>query len=207
MPTPRLKFLICDPLEGVQVFARRLLEAYGFDAAAIRCHADPASALAAGLQEPPDFLLTDWFGKGEPTGLQLYAQLRAAKPDCRAGFLSFEMSPEIEAAAKAAGSRFLLKKPFGPEDLKAQLQQTFSAMAQTNPGLMARVSAESRGRLDPGAGRRIELPPVPPPLLQGETVRMAGRSYKIKAVVIRHGEQLAQLDGLKDLVPASQLSR
>ena len=48
---------------------------------------------------------------------------------------------------------------------------------------------------------------MPPPLVQGETVRMAGRSYKVKAVVIRHGEQLAQLDGMKDLVPASQLTR
>jgi len=207
MTAPRLKFLVCDPLEGVQVFARRLLEAYGFDAAAIRCCGDPATALSMGLQEPPDFLLTDWFGSRQPSGLQLYQQLRAARPGCLVGFLSFDISPEIEAAAQAVGSRFLLKKPFGPDDLKRQLQQTFATMAHANPRLMARVATESRGRLDTTGGRRIELPPVPPPLLQGQTVRMAGRSYKVMAVVIRHGEQLAQLDGVPALVPASQLSR
>lgn len=203
--TPKLRFLVVDPLEGVQVFARRLLEGYGFEAACIHCCADTASALAHGLEQAPDFLLTDWFGQAQPSGLSLYQQLRARHPACRVGFMSFQLTPEIEAAAQAAGSRFLLKKPFDADTLRRTLQQSFDWMAQRNPQLAARVSAESRGRLD--ARRRIELPPVPPPIRGGELVRYEGRQRKVQAVVIRHGEQLAQLEGLKALVPASKLSR
>lgn len=202
---PKLRFLIVDPLDGVQVFARRLLEGFGFDPTRIACRSEPAAALALGLAEPPDFLLTDWFGKSTPTGLQLYEQLRQLHPACRVGFTSFELTPAIQAAAEAAGSRFLLKKPFNPEELKRQLQRSFDALAQSHPGVAARVSAESQGRLD--ARRRIELPPVPPPLRSGELVRLDDRARKVQAVVIRHGEQLAQLEGLKELVPASRLSR
>lgn len=206
MSAPKLRFLIVDPLEGVQVFARRLLESYGFEPARIHCCSDPVAALAQGFVEPPDFLLTDWLGNADPTGLQLYEQLRAQHAGCKVGFMSFQITPDIEAAAQAAGSRFLLKKPFDAAQLKQVLQHTFSWLAQSNPALMARVATESQGRLDPRQ-RRIELPPVPPPLRHGDTVRLNGRSHRVQAVVIRQGEQLAQLDGLKDLVPATRLSR
>jgi DNA-binding NtrC family response regulator len=206
MSAPKLRFLIVDPLEGVQVFARRLLESYGFEPARIHCCSDTVAALAHGFVEPPDFLLTDWFGKSDPTGMQLYEQLREQHEGCKVGFMSFQITPEIEAAAQAMGSRFLLKKPFDADQLKRTLQNTFSWLAQANPALMARVATESQGRLDPRQ-RRIELPPVPPPLRHGETVRLNGKTHRVQAVVIRHGEQLAQLDGLKDLVPATRLSR
>ncbi len=202
---PKLRFLIVDPLDGVQLFARRLLEGFGFEASHIQCCADPQTALQQGLAQAPDFLLTDWFPNAGLSGLALYQQLRERHPDCRAGFLSFQITPEIEAAAHAAGSRFLLKKPFDPDALKQALQQSFSWLAQRHPALAARVSAESQGRLD--ARRRIELPPVPPPLRSGELVRYGGRQHRVTTVVIRQGEQLAQLEGLKDLVPASRLSR
>lgn len=206
MSVPKLRFLIVDPLQGVQLFARRLLEGYGFEPACIHCCADSASALAQGSAEPPDFLLTDWFGNSKPTGLQLYQALRERHAGCKVGFMSFQITPEIEAAAQAIGSRFLLKKPFDADQLKQVLQQTFSRLAQTHPALMARVATESKGRLDPRE-RRIELPPLPPPLRPGDRVQLNGRTHRVQTVVIRHGEQLAQLDGLKELVPASRLSR
>lgn len=206
----RLRFLVVDPLDGVQLFARRLLEGYGFEPSAIQCAADPQTALLMGQATPPDFLLTDWFGQVEltgMTGLQLHQRLRQRQPECRVGFLSFEITPEIEAAAQAAGSRFLLKKPFGPDELKRCLQQSFEWLATHRPGLMARVAAETAGRLDPRAVRRIELPPVPPPLRVGDRVQLQGKAYTVKSVVISRGEQLVELPGVDKLVPASRLVR
>ncbi len=207
MSAPKLRFLVVDPLDGVQVFARRLLEGYGFDPALIHCCADPTSALAQGFVDPPDFLVTDWFGSAELTGLQLIEQLRTQKPECNVGFMSFKVTPEIEAAAKATGSRFLLKKPFTADDLKRELQRTFEYLAQQQPELMARVAAETHGRLDPRVVRQIQLPPVPPPLRVGEAVKLAGKTHKVLAVVIRQGEQVAQLEGVKELIPSHRLER
>lgn len=204
---PKLRFLVVDPLEGVQVFSRRLLESYGFDTALIRCCADTATALQMAREQAPDFLITDWFAKAEPSGAQLFAELRKLNPACQGGFTSFQVDESVSEAARTAGTRFLLKKPFSADDLKRELQQAFEALAKNHPELMARVSAETRGRLDPRVARHIQLPPVPPPLRAGEHVRFDGQRRKVTAVVIRGGEQVAQLEGLKDMVPAHRLSR
>jgi DNA-binding NarL/FixJ family response regulator len=207
MPPSKLRFLVVDPLDGVQVFARRLLESFCFESTLIHCCSDPAAALAHGLLDAPDFLITDWFAKGEPTGLQLFEQLRQLHPDCKVGFMSFQITPEMEAASAGVGSRFLLKKPFGADEIKRELQRSFEHLAQKHPDLMARVSHETQGRLDPRVTRQIQLPPVPPPLRVGEHVKFEGKSHAVMAVVIRHGEQVAQLDGVKELVPAYKLTR
>ena len=44
-----VKFLVVDPLAGVQTFARQLLQSHGFAADSILCCAEPDSALAQGL--------------------------------------------------------------------------------------------------------------------------------------------------------------
>lgn len=203
----RLRFLVVDPLDGVQVFARRLLEGYGFAPELIHCCSDTGSALAEGFVNPPDFLITDWFGRADITGAALFEQLREQAPQCHVGFMSFTVTPEIEAQARAAGSRFLLKKPFSADDLKRTLQTTFEWMAKDRPELMARINTESKGRLDPRVVRRIELPPVPPPLRTGDAVQYQGKPHKVAAVVIRGGEQVVQLHGSHELVPAHKLMR
>jgi CheY-like chemotaxis protein len=203
----KLRFLVVDPLEGVQVFARRLLEGYGFSPDLIHCCGDSGEALAQGFVDPPDFLITDWFGKADITGVQLFEQLREQAPQCHVGFMSFNITPEIEAAAQAVGSRFLLKKPFTAELLKQTLQSTFEWMAKDRPELMARISVETKGKLDPRVVRRIELPPVPPPIRVGDAVQYGGKPFKVTAVVIRGGEQVAQLSGIQELVPAHKLQR
>lgn len=204
---PKLRFLVVDPLEGVQVFSRRLLESYGFEPSLIRCCADPATALKLAREQAPDFLITDWFAKAEPSGAQLLAEVRRLNPACRAGFTSFQVDEAVTEAARAAGTRFLLKKPFNADELKRELQTAFEELSRSHPELMARVSAETRGRLDPRVARQIQLPPVPPPIRTGETVRFDGKPHKVMAVVIRGGEQVAQLDGLKEMVPAHRLQR
>jgi hypothetical protein len=38
-------------------------------------------------------------------------------------------------------------------------------------------------------------------------VKLAGQSHKVLAVVIRQGEQVAQLEGVKELIPSHRLER
>ena len=204
-----LHFLIVDKLEGVQRFARKLLEAYGFRADQIACVASPAEALERVAHHAPDFLLTDWFAHQPLDGPTLCEQVRAQHPQCRFGLTSFEVNASHEARAKKLGARFLLKKPFDPEALRATLQSSLEGLAQDQPAIMARMAQQSGGRLDPRAGRRIELPPVvlPPALKAGDAVKHDGKSRKVLAVVIRHGEQLAQLEGVAGFVAADKLGR
>ena len=205
LPTPKLRFLIADPLEGVQVFCRRLLEADGFEAGRIHCASSAIAAWELAQSAPPDFLLTDWFGQSSLTGVQLAERIRERNPAVRLGFLSFQVDAEVEAHAHRLRSRFVLKKPFDAEALRRTLQTAFAELGPTQPALMARVLPESQGRLDPR--RRMELPPLPPPLKVGDAVQHAGRRHKVLAVVMSRGEQFAQLDGVRDLVPAYRLTR
>ncbi|RVT86056.1 response regulator [Inhella crocodyli] len=202
-----LQFFVVDPLEGVQVFARRLFEGYGFAPDSIHCFSDTGSALIQAMDTPPDFLITDWFGKADMTGVQLYQHIKAQHPTCHVGFMSFDVGPEVEAAARAAGSRFLLKKPFTAEELKRTTQANLEWLSRERPELAARLNAESKGKLDVRQQRRIELPPVPPPIRVGDSVRFDGKPHKVVTVVISRGEQMAQLHGVKDLVPAHKLQR
>jgi hypothetical protein len=87
------------------------------------------------------------------------------------------------------------------------LQRTFEYLAKQQPEMMARISAETQGRLDPRVTRQIQLPPVPLPLRAGDMVKLAGQSHKVLAVVIRQGEQVAQLEGVKELIPSHRLER
>lgn len=205
MSSPSLRFLIVDPLDGVLVFARRLLEAFGFAGDAVHTFTDSTEAFADGVLNAPDFLITDWLPRANPTGLALYEQLKDMHPQCRVGFMAFEVTPEIEAAARAAGSRFLLKKPFQAEDLKRVLRDSMAQLGVSQPALAARVARETRGQLAPQ--RAIVLPPMPPPIKVGDQLVLAGKRHKVLAVVLSRGEQFAQLDGVKDLVPAYKLSR
>lgn len=210
MPAPPpLRFLIVDGLEGVQQFARKLLQGYGFQAAQIRCASRPDEALALARDWPPDFLITDGFARQQPDGPSLYEALRQLQPQCKLGLTSFEITPALQERARTLNARFVLKKPFSAEELRQTLQASLEWMARERPELAARLTQESAGRLDARSGQRIELPPVtlPPVLKPGDPVQFEGRRRKVQAVVIRHGEQLAQLEGLNALVPVDKLTR
>lgn len=206
---PSLRFLIVDPLEGVQRFCCKLLQGYGFRPEQMRCADAPDEALALARAWPPDFLLADAFANQPFGGLALYESIRQLQPQCKLGLTAFEIPPALAQQAKALNARFVLKKPFSADMLRQTLQTSLEWMARERPELAARLTQESGGRLDARAGRRIELPAValPPALKPGDPVQYEGRRRKVQAVVIRHGEQLAQLEGLGTLVPVEQLSR
>lgn len=206
---PALRFLVVDGLDGVQQFACKLLQGYGFKAEQVRCARHPDEALTLASDWLPDFVITDAFAGKPLDGLALFETLRRLQPQCKLGLTAFEITPALQARAKALNARFVLKKPFSAETLRQTLQSSLEWMARERPELAARLTQESAGRLDARAGRRINLPSVtlPPALKPGDPVQYEGRRRKVQAVVIRHGEQLAQLEGLGALVPVDQLSR
>lgn len=204
-----LRFLIVDPLAGVQTFARQLLEGYGFPADSIRCCSDTDTALSQGQAFAPDFLISDSFPKADLNAFGLYQQLLQWQPGCRLALLSFEITPELQARAAEAGARFVLKKPFTAADLRDTLRKSLDAMALERPELHARMMQVMKAPAAPKAAppRPIVLPPMPPALKPGDRVSHGGKTATIECVVIRHGELVVQLRGQGNLIPASQLNK
>lgn len=202
--TDSLKFLVVDPLAGVQTFARQLLQSRGFAADSILCCADTEAALAQGLLFKPHFLITDWFAKAPLSGIQLYQRLREVRPSLHLSLLSFEVTPEHELEAQAHGADFLLKKPFTAEQLRAEMTRSLDALAKRSPGLHGQVRDVMRAA-KPAA--RPVLPVIPPqPVIKpGDKVRFNGAVHVAQYVVHRHGETVVQLKGQSSLVTLDKL--
>lgn len=199
-----LKFLVVDPLAGVQTFARQLLQAHGFAAEHILCCADTDAALAQGLAFKPHFLITDWFPKAPLNGIQLYQRLREVQPVLHLSLLSFDVTPDHQFEAEAHGAHFLLKKPFTAEQLKAEMTRALEALAKNSPGLHGQVRHALRGTR-PTA--RPVLPVIPPqPVIKpGDKVRFNGAPHVAEYVVHRQGETVVQLKGQTGFVPVEKL--
>jgi DNA-binding response OmpR family regulator len=200
-----LKFLVVDALAGVQTFARQLLQSHGFSADSILCCADTDAALAQGLLFRPDFLITDWFPKAPLSGIQLYERLREVQPRLHLSLLSFEVTAEHEAQARALGAHFLLKKPFTAEQLKAEVTRSLEALAKNSPRLHGQVRDVMRAAKP---APRPVLPTIaPPPIIKpGDRVRYQGAVHVAQHVVHRHGETVVQLKGQSGFVPLERLA-
>ena len=192
-----LKFLVVDPLAGVQSFARQLLQSHGFALDRILCCADPEAALLQGLVFKPHFLITDWFPRSALSGIQLYQRLREAQPSLQLSLLSFEVTPEHQFEAEAHGARFLLKKPFSAEQLKAEVTRSLEALAWKPPG----PQGQARD------ARPAARPMLPPQLIvkPGDQVRFNGGLHVAQHVVHRNGGTVVQLKGQSSFVPIDKL--
>lgn len=193
------RFLVVDPLAGVQTFARQLLLSQGFAADSILCCNDSDAALAQGLLFRPHILVTDWLPKAPLTGIQLYQRLREASPSLRLALLSFDITPAHEAEARALGAEFLLKKPFSAEQLKAQMLRVLETLPKGAPA----AQRPARETLPPAR----PLPPLAPQLIvkPGDTVRYNGQRHVAQYVVHRPGETVVQLKGVAGLIALHRL--
>lgn len=205
-----LRFLIVDPLPGVQTFARQLMESYGFAPGSIACAGEPAAALALAQQGfLPDFLVTDWFEDAPMNGLQLHQQICQLKPGCRLALLSFKVTPEHEAQAEQAGASYLLRKAFTADELKQTMYRSLDKLAKERPDLHLRFSRVVSQKVASSAGK----PPTPVTLPRfdaprpGDQVMHAGKPDVVKSVVFCRNELMVQLSSNGSLVPASKLQR
>lgn len=205
--TEPLKFLVVDPLSGVQSFARQLLQSQGFSADNILCCADTDSALAQGLLFKPTFLITDWFPKAPTTGIKLFQRLKEVQPRLHLSLLSFEVSPAHELEAEAHGAFFLLKKPFTAEQLKAQMTRSLEALAKNSPALHGQVRDVMGQARQTRPMPRVPLPAIAPlPVIKpGDSVRYKGQRHVAQYVVHRTGETVVQLKGVAALIPLHEL--
>lgn len=199
-----LKFLVVDPLAGVQSFARQLLQSQGFSADSILCCADTDSGLAQGLLFKPDFLITDWFPKAPLTGPKLFQRLKEVQPRLHLSLLSFDVTPEHELEAEAHGAHFLLKKPFTAEQLKTQMTRSLEALAKNSPGLHGQVRDVMR-QARPAPRPVLPVIAAQPVIKPGDSVRYKGQRHVAQYVVHRPGETVVQLKGVAALIPLEQL--
>ncbi|MFG6441929.1 response regulator [Roseateles sp. LKC17W] len=199
-----MKFLVVDPLAGVQTFARQLLQSHGFAPEHILCCADTDTALAQGLAFKPQFIITDWFGKSTLSGLQLFQRLRDVQPTLQLSLLSFEVKPEHEFEAEALGAHFVLKKPFTADQLKTAVTRALNTLAKTSPDLHRELRDTMRSTR---AAARPVLPARPPePVIKpGDKVRYQGHVHVAQHVIHRQGETVVQLKGQPAFVPVTKL--
>jgi len=189
-----VKYLVVDPLAGVQIFARQLLQSHGVAAEDILCCTSTEEALAQGLLFKPGFLLSDWSPKATLTGPLLYQRLRELQPRLKLALLSFDVTPEHEFEAEAHGALFLLKKPFTAEQLKAEMAKVLEPL----PKPTAAVPPPAR----PVRPLLVTPQPVVKP---GDRVRYAGAIHVAQHVVHRQGLTVVQLKGQADLIPIEKL--
>jgi DNA-binding response OmpR family regulator len=192
-----LKFLVTDPLAGVQTFARQLLQSHGFAADSVLCCADPETALAQGRVFQPRFLITDWFPKAGLSGVQLYQRLRETQPTLQLALLSFDVTTEHELEAQALGAHFLLRKPFTADRFKAEMTRALDALTRLSSVMNANA----------GAAARPVLPLLAPqPVLKtGDRVRYEGTLHETLHVVYRQGSTVVQLKGRSGFIPVEKL--
>lgn len=197
-----MKFLVVDPLAGVQIFVRQLLQSHGMAAENIICCANTDAALAQGLSFKPGFLITDWFPRAALTGPLLYQRLRETQPGLQLALLSFDVTAEHEFEAEAHGARFLLKKPFTAEQLKAQMARVLDPQPKAAPAALTQPMQSMRPV-------RPLLSPIPPlPVIKpGDRVRFQGGIHIAQHVVHRQGETVVQLKGQAALIPMDQVQR
>lgn len=189
-----MRFLVVDPLAGVQIFVRQLLQSHGVAAENIVCCADTDSALTQGVLLKPSYLIADWFARAALTGPLLYQRLREVQPRLQLALLSFDVTPEHEFEAEAHGALFLLKKPFTAEQLKAEMAKVLDSLPKP------------AAAVPPPARPVRPLLMTPHPIVKpGDRVRYQGAVHVAEHIVHRQGLTVVQLKGQAHMVPVEKL--
>ena len=198
-----LHHLIADPSPAVQTFVRSILESYGFEAASIKTVSTPQAVLEVAADMKPDFLLTDWFGKDAPNGIELHEAVLRHNPGCALAILATAPTAQQQVDADMAGAYFLLAKPFTAPEFRSVMAQAMGELAKKHPHLADQIVAQTRANV---MTPKIAIPNLPQ-YRQGDQVNYLNRRESVKHVILRRGELVVQLDGVPGLVEASKLQR
>lgn len=113
-----MQVLIVDDSRTMRMIVRRALRQAGFGNWDVR-EADSGITALQDLQANglPNIVLCDWNMPGM-TGIELLEALNQRQIKVPFGFVTSENTPQMRARAATAGARFLLAKPFSPDDLR-----------------------------------------------------------------------------------------
>lgn len=117
-----MKILIADDSKAMRLVINHVLKQAGFRGHDIIEATDGNDAFDKIHSNDPDLIISDWNMPGR-TGLEVLQEIRSAGIDTTFGFVTTEISPEMRSAADAAGSAFLIGKPFTPEDFQRALEK------------------------------------------------------------------------------------
>ncbi len=206
---PAFSFLIADPSQAIQTFARQQLQLLGFDTASITAVSTPRTALEAAAELKPNFLLTDTFAKEAMSGMGLHNAVLKHSPHCNFALLGTHSSPTEQAEAHQAGAFFLLAKPFTADQFRDALLQALKRLAQTHPQIAQQIEQQFAKRTHAKTATeppKIVLPTVPH-YKSGDQVSYLNRRETVKDVILRRGELVVHLHGITGMVEASKLQR
>lgn len=116
-----MRILIVDDSKAMRLIVRRHLRQAGFEGHDVDEAVSGKDALAKIKELRPQVVLSDW-NMPEMTGIELLEALGKEGIKVLFGFVTSEGTPEMRQRASAAGAKFLIAKPFSPEDFETALK-------------------------------------------------------------------------------------
>jgi len=119
--------LVIEDEPGIVDFLERGLEAHGFE---VRCALDGATGAARALDEDIDLVVLDMMLPGR-SGMEVLADLRAAKPTLPVIVLTARGEIDDRVAGLDSGAVDYLTKPFSLQELAARIRAQLRVAGQT----------------------------------------------------------------------------
>ena len=120
-----MKILIVDDSKAMRMIVARALKQANLPPYSVVEAANGLEALSVIESEAPDVVFSDW-NMPEMSGIELLKKLRESKNMTPFGFVTSESSAEVRQEALDSGARFVINKPFSPENFAAALNQAIT---------------------------------------------------------------------------------
>jgi DNA-binding response OmpR family regulator len=175
--------LVIEDEPGIVDFLERGLRAHGFE---VRSALDGASGTARALGENVDLVVLDMM-LPERSGLEVLAEVRAAKPQLPVIVLTARGEVEDRIAGLDAGATDYVVKPFSLGELAARIRAQL------------RFATDSAATLISGGG--IELDLISREVRRrGELVRLSSTEFALLAYMLEHRGELLSRDQILRVV-------
>ena len=115
-----MDILLVDDSRTMRLLVQRAIRQAGYRGLTVDEAGDGAEALEKLSKQQPKLILSDW-NMPNMSGIELLQKVRAAKMTVPLGFITSEASAEIKDLAFKHGAKFLITKPFTPEDVQNAL--------------------------------------------------------------------------------------
>ncbi len=116
-----MQVMVVDDSRVMRLMVRRALRQAGFEHICVVEADNGRDAYDKIRANAPDVVLADW-NMPEMTGIELLHALEGDTNRIAFGFITSEQSEEVRSRAAEGGARFLLGKPFTPDQLRSALR-------------------------------------------------------------------------------------